>query len=175
MTVKTLKDSFQAIIFAGRWTIAPMYAGLLIALIIYSYKFCTLLAALVTQMFTISEEHLMLSVLSLVDISMVGNLIIMIMIGGYSIFLRRINLHGRENRPQWLDHINSGTLKVKMGTSLIGVSSIHLLKDFVGETGINYKHIIIHLIFVASTLALAFTDKLLHENHSENNHPAVIQ
>jgi uncharacterized protein (TIGR00645 family) len=169
---KTVMGKFlDRLIFSGRWLIAPMYFGLLVALVLYSYKFFIQLWELCHGVATITEEQLMLGVLSLVDISMVGNLIIMIIIGGYEIFVRKLHLGSHVDRPQWLAHMSSGTLKVKMGSSLIGVSSIHLLKDFINAHNVDLRsatvHIIIHLVFLISTICLVLADKWGHTHHSK--------
>ena len=155
---------FEAFIYGGRWAMVPMYVGLLATLGIYVWRFLVQLLELCHQSGSISEGNLMLAVLGLVDLTMIGNLIVMIMIGSYSIFVRPLGTGS--TRPQWLEHISSGTLKVKIGTSLIGITSVHLLKDFVDSEALTreqiIRHVGIHLIFVISTLCLAFTDKVLH-------------
>lgn len=167
---------FEAFIYSGRWVIAPMYVGLFFALVIYTLKFIEELREITCQFFGIEsvpffhieETLLLLRVLSLVDITMIGNLIIMIMIGSYSIFIRKFE---NTDKPQWLEHISASTLKIKMGMSLMGVSSIHLLKDFIDAKEISWdiiaKHGTIHTIFIISTLALAYADKLMHNTHTE--------
>jgi len=160
---------FERLIYAGRWVIAPMYVGLFVGNLIYVYKFFVELLDLCERILVITEAELLIGILNLVDITMIGNLIVMIMIGGYSIFIQKIVIRNEEERPQWLNNINSGTLKVKMGMSLIGVSSIHLLKDFVSQGDINWKHVVIHLIFVTSSFAMAKIDSILHPviNHGK--------
>jgi len=117
----------------------------------------------------ITEELLMLGVLTLVDITMVANLLVMVIIGGYATFVSRINLDNHPDKPDWLDKIDAGTLKVKLATALVGISGIHLLKSF-----INIKEksndqvmwqVIIHVVFLLSSVMLAYTEKLMHKNH----------
>ncbi len=162
---------FEACIYAGRWLCAPMYVGLLCVLAIYVYKFGQQLLELLHTASTIDETRLMVVALTFVDVTMVGHLIIMIITGSYSIFVKRFEVLHDEDRPQWLDKITAGTLKVKMATSLIGVSSIHLLKDFIDAEKLGweliYKHALIHGVFLASTIALAMADKLSHSQSSD--------
>lgn len=164
---------FENFIYGGRWLIAPMYVGMLVVLGVYTYNFIHQIWELILHFQTMHEGEMIASVLGLVDILMIANLIIMIMVGGYHIFVRRFNIMAADERPQWLEHISSGTLKTKMGMSLIGVSSIHLLRDFVSDGPINWelvgKHAGIHLIFVISTIALAYTDKLMHSHTQTDN------
>lgn len=165
---------FEHFIFGGRWVIAPMYVGLLVALGVYTLKFVQEVISLFgyeVHLFPLSEAELMLKVLSLVDATMLGNLIILIMVGSYTIFVRKIQINGGD-QPKWLEGITSSTLKIKMGMSLVGVSTIHLLKDFIAETPVPQelliRHIVVHIVFILSTIALAYTDKLAHSNESKH-------
>ncbi len=164
------ESGLEKVIFASRWFQAPLYAGLIVAGLLYTYKFVVELIHLVTTVNEISEEMLMLGVLTLVDITMVANLLVMVIIGGYATFVSRIHLEDHADKPDWLDKIDAGTLKVKLATALIGISGIHLLKTF-----INIKEkpqdqvlwqIIIHVVFLLSAVMLAFTERLMHKNHS---------
>ncbi len=170
--LRFIADGTEHLIYGSRWILAPLYAGLVLAMALYSYKFIEELYHLFVNINHIEESEVMLSLLNLVDITMVGNLVLMIMIGGYSIFVRKIEFIKVENRPQWLNQINSGTLKVKMGMSLIGVSSIHLLKAFINAEKMEWKTvsilITIHTLFIISTLALGLTDKMLHPTPPPN-------
>ncbi len=77
------------------------------------------------------EAGIMLIVLGLIDAVMISNLLIMVIIGGYETFVSRLNLEGHPDEPDWLSHVNDNLLKVKLATSIIGISSIHLLKTFI--------------------------------------------
>ncbi len=166
-------------IFASRWLQAPLYVGLIVAQGIYVYQFFLelwhLFHAAVTN--TLPEgvkhdmsTHIMLGVLGLIDVVMIANLLIMVIIGGYETFVSRLNLDGHDDQPEWLSHVNAGMLKVKLATALISISSIHLLKTFitvnaepsvvVNNSGVMWQ-VIIHVVFVLSAIALAWTDKLM--------------
>jgi uncharacterized protein (TIGR00645 family) len=176
--LKQIENGFEGIVFASRWIQAPTYFGLIVGAILYSYKFLTELVHLCMTVDTINEEVLMLGILTLVDITMVLNLLIIVIIGGYATFVSRIDLEKHEDRPDWLEKINAGTLKVKLAGALVGISGIHLLKSF-----INISHrdadqvkwqVIIHIVFLFSTLALAYTEKVLHSTESspaKSKHP----
>jgi uncharacterized protein (TIGR00645 family) len=170
--MKQVENIFEHVIFASRWIQAPIYGGLIIGSILYTYKFFVELLHLCLTVNTISEEVLMLGILTLVDITMVLNLLIMVIIGGYSTFVSRIHLDKHEDRPDWLEKINAGTLKVKLAGALVGISGIHLLKAFVDIGKKDPEQvklqIIIHIVFLFSTLALAYTEKVLHS--SEGTH-----
>ncbi len=159
--------ALEKLIFASRWFQAPMYAGLIVAGVIYAVKFLIELVHIAQTATSLSEEHLMLAVLTLVDITMVANLLVMVIIGGYATFVSRLNLESHEDRPDWLQKVDAGTIKVKMAGSLVGVSGIHLLKTFINIDNRPIEsvkwQIIIHLVFLASTLFLALTEWILQK------------
>jgi uncharacterized protein (TIGR00645 family) len=172
MSKEKVENVLEKVIFASRWFQAPLYAGLIVAGVLYAYKFVIELWHLVATVNEITEELLMLGVLTLVDITMVANLLVMVIIGGYATFVSRINLDNHPDKPDWLDKIDAGTLKVKLATALVGISGIHLLKSF-----INIKEksndqvmwqVIIHVVFLLSSVMLAYTEKLMHKNHKSS-------
>ncbi len=171
MVMKKLESFFEAIIFSSRWIQAPIYGGLIVGALLYTYKFLVELVHLVMTINSLSEEVVMLGILTLVDIAMVLNLLVMVIIGGYATFVSRMDLDRHEDRPDWLEKINAGTLKVKLAGALVGISGIHLLKSFVDIGKKDFEQvkwqIIIHVVFLFSTMALAFTEKILHESESK--------
>jgi uncharacterized protein (TIGR00645 family) len=143
----------------------------------YTYKFMQELANLALQIDRISEVSMMLGILGLIDISMVMNLLIIVIIGGYSIFTSKIDFDEQEDRPQWIDHLDADRLKVKLSTSLASISGVHLLKTFIdihSNTKGNFSsmnfEIGIHLVFIFSALALAFIVRILDSKRNESVH-----
>jgi uncharacterized protein (TIGR00645 family) len=167
---KRLESIFEQIIFGSRWLQAPLYIGLIVGGILYAYKFIVELVHLCLTIDEITESALMLGVLTLVDITMVANLLIMVIIGGYSTFVSRIDIDKHEDKPEWLQKVDAGTLKVKLAGSLVGVSGIHLLQTFINIKNQDTSHVmwqvIIHVVFLFSSIMLAYSEKLLHEKHS---------
>lgn len=165
MANKSVESLFEKIIFSSRWFQAPLYGGLIVAGVLYSYKFLVELVHLVTTINEISEEVLMLGVLTLVDITMVANLLIMVIIGGYATFVSRLELSNHPDKPDWLEKIDAGTLKVKLATALVGISGIHLLKTFINVKEKSSEQVmwqvIIHVVFLVSAVMLAYTEKLM--------------
>ena len=163
-----LENFIEKIIFASRWFQAPLYLGLIIAGLLYTYKYFQELIHLCLEIGTLTEEVLMLGILTLVDVTMVANLLIMVIIGGYSTFVSKLDIEDKEDKPEWLKMVGAGTLKVKLAVSLVGISSIHLLKSFLNIAHKDVEQvkwqIIIHVVFLVSAIILAYTDKLLHEN-----------
>jgi uncharacterized protein (TIGR00645 family) len=174
---KPRRNPFNRLIFASRWLQAPLYAGLIVAQCVYVYQFLVELWHLVTVAFghaapaahgavaASTSEAIMLSVLGLIDVVMIANLLIMVIIGGYETFVSRLDLDDHPDQPEWLSHVNAGVLKVKLATALIGISSIHLLKSFIEadrrpEQAMLWQ-VIIHVTFVFSAFALAWTDRVM--------------
>jgi len=117
----------------------------------------------------LTETVIMLAVLGLIDVVMISNLLIMVIVGGYETFVSRMNLEGHRDNPEWLSHVNASVLKVKLGTAIIGISSIHLLRTFINAGNYTDKVLlwqtIIHIAFLLSAIAIAYTDKLLNDSH----------
>ena len=133
------------------------------------YEFPTIKDAagqVVREIPKLTETVIMLAVLALIDVVMISNLLIMVIVGGYETFVSRMNLEGHPDEPEWLSHVNASVLKVKLGTAIIGISSIHLLKTFINAGNLQEKVLmwqtIIHIGFLLSAIAIAYTDKLLN-------------
>jgi uncharacterized protein (TIGR00645 family) len=174
-------------IFASRWLQMPLYLGLILAQGVYVWHFFIELYHLVFAAFgsqsdvialvksigyktdapitSLNETVIMLVVLALIDVVMISNLLIMVIVGGYETFVSRMNLQDHPDQPEWLSHVNASVLKVKLATAIIGISSIHLLKTFINaanytEQVLKYQTII-HITFLFSAMAIAYTDKLM--------------
>jgi uncharacterized protein (TIGR00645 family) len=150
-------------IFFSRWLQAPLYLGLIVAQGVYVVKFWQELIHLLKDYSHFSEAEVMLLVLGLVDVVMIANLLIMVIIGGYETFVSRIDMRGHRDEPEWLSHVNPNVLKVKLAMSIIGISSIHLLKSFISADELSNDTLmwqtIIHMAFIASAIGLAWIDK----------------
>ncbi len=170
--MKRLEKLLEHIVFASRWVQAPIYFGLIIGSLLYTYKFVEELIHLFIHTPELTEEVVMLGILTLIDISMVINLIVVVVIGGYSTFVSKLDFGQHEDKPEWLEEINAGTLKVKLAISLVGVSSIHLLKTFINIHNSDREQVLlqvlIHFVFLLSSLFLAYTDKILHSTANEH-------
>jgi uncharacterized protein (TIGR00645 family) len=180
------------LIFASRWLQLPLYLGLILAQGVYVFQFWTELVHLIEAAFgnqqalellvksigyksdlavtKLNETILMLVVLGLIDVVMISNLLIMVIIGGYETFVSRMGLEDHPDQPEWLSHVNASVLKVKLATAIIGISSIHLLKTFINADNYAEKTLlwqtVIHVAFLLSAMAIAYTDRLLAGNHA---------
>jgi len=182
-------------IFASRWLQLPLYIGLIAAQGVYVFHFWvelvhlleaafgnqTALQALVTSIgykemgptVALNETIIMLVVLALIDVVMISNLLIMVILGGYDTFVSRMNIEGHPDEPEWLSHVNASVLKVKLATAIIGISSIHLLKTFINADNYSEKVLIaqtaIHITFLLSAMAIAYTDRLMLRTQNESH------
>ncbi|RYX96022.1 MAG: TIGR00645 family protein [Comamonadaceae bacterium] len=183
------------LIFASRWLQLPLYLGLIAAQAVYVVHFLVELWHLIEAAFgsqtalqalinsigykttvpvtALNETVIMLVVLALIDVVMISNLLIMVIIGGYETFVSRMNLEGHRDQPEWLSHVNASVLKVKLATAIIGISSIHLLKTFINADNYTDKVLIaqtvIHITFLLSALAIAYTDKLMSRSQDDRH------
>ena len=179
-------------IFMSRWLQLPLYLGLILAQCVYVYHFWvellhliqaamgsdSALSALIAGIGVetaaplpgtggkLTETVIMLAVLGLIDVVMISNLLIMVIVGGYETFVSRLGLEGHRDEPEWLSHVNASVLKVKLGTAIIGISSIHLLKTFINADATKPEvmmwQTLIHLAFLLSAIAIAYTDRLIN-------------
>lgn len=172
--IKKVENLFEGFMFWSRWVQAPLYTGLIVAAFLYLYTFFAELFHIYQDLAHLAETEMMLKILSLVDISMVMNLVVMVTIGGYSIFTSRIDVDMHEDKPLWLEDLDAGQLKIKLSTSLASISGVQLLKTFIdfreGNANIGpieniYVEIVIHMVFIVSALLLSLTEKTTHSYH----------
>jgi uncharacterized protein (TIGR00645 family) len=174
--MKEIKN-LSRFIFMSRWFQLPLYLGLMVILAIYVYRFLKELFVLMSHLNGLNDTQIMLGVLDLIDVVMIANLLIMVILGGYETFVSPLLLQSHPDQPEWLDHLDAGGMKVKLALSLIGISSIHLLRTFIDPSqltnfGIMWQ-VLIHLTLLVSAFTIAFTNKLLvnpRKMYAENNH-----
>lgn len=174
------------LIFATRWLQLPLYLGLIVAQVVYVVLFVEELFHLVELLWHPSaldasitrlglterskETVIMIIVLSLIDVVMISNLLIMVIVGGYETFVSRLRLEGHPDQPEWLSHVNANVLKVKLATAIIGISSIHLLKSFISAGTLSeqslYWQSVIHGLFLVSALSIALIDRIMSVGYS---------
>jgi uncharacterized protein (TIGR00645 family) len=181
------------LIFASRWLQLPLYLGLILAQCVYVFHFAVELKDLIGAVLgdanslkhileivtvpgtegpkKLTEATIMLVVLGLIDVVMISNLLIMVIVGGYETFVSRMHLQGHPDQPEWLSHVNASVLKTKLAMAIIGISSIHLLKTFINAKSYDEKTLlwqtIIHVVFLLSAMAIAYTDRLVTLTHQQ--------
>lgn len=162
--IKATEKGFELIVFSARWLLAPFYLGMVVALVVLLVKFVEELLHVVFPSDPLDASQVVLAVLSLVDLSLIANLLIIVIFAGYENFISKIDVaKNHPDRPSWMGKVDYGGLKMKVIGSLVAISSIELLKDFIesthGEEPNNLKwRIFIHLVFLASGVLFAVMD-----------------
>ncbi|MBW8899503.1 MAG: YqhA family protein [Massilia sp.] len=190
------RSALASFMFASRWLQLPLYLGLILAQCVYVFHFWVELKDLVLAAMgndaalqhifqavavpvaplpdKLNETTIMLVVLGLIDVVMISNLLIMVIVGGYETFVSRMYLEDHPDQPEWLSHVNASVLKTKLAMAIIGISSIHLLKTFINAKSYDAQTIIaqtcIHVVFLLSAMAIAFTDRIMMNTQSDNKH-----
>ncbi|MBB4818581.1 uncharacterized protein (TIGR00645 family) [Pseudomonas alcaligenes] len=155
--------------YAARWLLAPIYFGLSLALLALSLKFFQEVYHVLPHVFEKTEAELILVLLSLIDMSLVGGLLVMVMISGYENFVSQLDIDEGKEKLSWLGKMDSGSLKMKVAASIVAISSIHLLRVFMDAQNIdNGKimwYVILHMTFVISAFAMGYLDKMTKHDH----------
>lgn len=168
--MKRLEKSFEHILFTSRWVMGPVYLGLALALVILLFKFAKEIWVLFADIMTATGGELIIGVLSLVDIALIMNLLIIIMFSGYENFVSKMDdLHSHQDRPEWMGHIGFSDLKLKLIGSIVAISGIELLKAFMNVDNLSDRHLAwmvgIHVTFLFSGLFYAAMDRLAGKGH----------
>lgn len=151
----SLIDFIGKVIFASRLMLTPIYLGLFVALGAYNWMFFKEVWHLLTHLGELQESDALLIVIGLIDMSMIVNLIDMTMIGGYSIFVREYDYEKLRDKPRWMHGFNTTAQKAKMGMSLIAISSVYLLKDFIQADTVSWDHVLKRSIMIATFIGIA--------------------
>ena len=158
-----LEKAIERFMYSARWILAPIYLGLSLALLALGIKFFQEVFHVLPNIFAIAEADLVLVVLSLIDLALVGGLIVMVMLSSYESFVSRLDIDGDDEKLGWLGKMDYTSLKNKVASSIVAISSIHLLKIFMNTPNIDNEklmwYVIIHLTFVASAFAMGILDK----------------
>lgn len=151
-------------VFQSRWLLAPLYLGLIVGLGILLVKFAQELLIFLPNTLSASQNDVILALLTLVDLVLVSNLVLMVVFSGYENFVSKIDVHDHPDRPEWMGKLDSGGLKLKLIASIVAISSISLLKSFMNIDKVSdrdlYWMVAMHALFVVSGLILALTDKV---------------
>ncbi len=155
--------------YASRWLLAPVYLGMSLTLLAIAIKFFQELWHLLPHILEISDANLVLGLLSLVDLTLVGSLIVMVMFSGYENFVSQLDIEEDTEKLSWLGTHDYNSLKMKVATSIVAISSIHLLKVFMNVENIQndklFWFVVIHMTFVLSALLMGYLGKLEHPPH----------
>jgi uncharacterized protein (TIGR00645 family) len=162
--LKTAETSLESVLFASRWLLAPFYLGLAASLIVLLIKFVAELGHIAAHAFTATESEVILGVLALIDLALTGSLIIIVIFSGYENFVSRIDHGNHTDWPEWMGKIDFSGLKLKLLSSIVAISGIQLLKQFMAIDKVSDRDImwlvIVHVVFVVSSVLLALSDRL---------------
>jgi len=173
--MKKIETRLEGLIFNSRWLLAPFYIGLVGAVILLLVKFCQEFIHVAPHILDSSEGDAILAILTLVDMSLVANLLLIIIFSGYENFVSKIDAAGHEDKPEWMGKVDFSALKLKLIASIVAISAIELLKAFVnmekilapesgsGETVLLWK-VIIHVVLVISGVLFAVMDRIAEPN-----------
>ena len=161
----------EFVIFSSRWLMAPVYLGLIVALGILIVTFFRELYLQAPQVLSMDETDVILLVLTLVDLSLAGNLVLIILFSGYENFVSKIDsAHNNPDRPEWMGTLDFSGLKIKLIASIVAISGIHLLKIFMNVKDYTSEqlmwYVVIHLTFVVSGVAFAAMDWIEAKAHA---------
>ena len=165
-----MEKMFERCFYSARWLIAPVFLGLSLALVALALKFFQEVVHVLPHVFELSESDLILSLLSMIDMGLVGGLIVMVMYSSYENFVSRLDIEKEgSDKLSWLGKMDSGSLKNKVAASMVAISSIHLLGIFMNIEAIaNDKlvwYVVIHLTFVLSAFVMCCIDILTKKTH----------
>ncbi|WP_380182249.1 TIGR00645 family protein [Kalamiella sp. sgz302252] len=160
----------ENLIYASRWLLAPIYLGLSLGLLALAIKFFQEVFHLLPNVLAIAENDLVLVLLSMIDLTLVGGLLVMVMLSGYENFVSRLDIGEHKEKLSWLGKMDSGSLKNKVAASIVAISSIHLLRVFMDARNIPDNklmwYVIIHLAFVLSAFVMGYLDAMSRREKS---------
>jgi uncharacterized protein (TIGR00645 family) len=186
-----MEKLIERLLFSSRWILAPVYLGLSLALIalgitffvevfnVFSHVFSNIVSHAADAGAAVEaagdarnpEAELVLSLLAMVDLVLVGSLIVMVMFSGYENFVSKLDIDADSEKLGWLGKLDANSLKLKVASSIVAISSIHLLRAFMDarETPDNKLmwYVIIHLTFVVSALLMGVLDRIAFASHRE--------
>ncbi len=178
--IKAIEHALEVLMFNSRWLLAPFYLGLVASVVLLLVKFGQEFFHVAPHIFSGSESEIVLAILTLVDMSLVANLLLIIIFSGYENFVSKINTAGHEDRPDWMGKVDFSGLKIKLIGSIVAISGIELLKAFVNLSVADmssdpnamsqHEHYLgwkigLHLTFVFSGVMFAVMDRIAEGAH----------
>ena len=178
MTKAAAERWLESGLFASRWLMAPFYVGLIAALVALLWVFVHELWTELSHLLTMKPDDAILMALSLIDLSLAGNLVLIVIYSGYENFVSHIDTAGHEDRPDWMGTVDFSGLKMKLIASIVAISAIALLRAFMqlDDAGFDSTKlqwmVIVHLTFVVSGVLLAAMD-WIHSRGEAHKGPAA--
>jgi uncharacterized protein (TIGR00645 family) len=170
---KRVEHVLENVLFNSRWLMAPFYLGLVVSLVVLLYKFMLMLWEFILHAPAAKEADIILGVLSLIDVSLTGNLVLIVVFSGYENFVSRIDPRGHPDWPEWMTKVDFAGLKQKLLASIVAISAIQVLKAFMNiDASFDAQKmgwlVGVHLVFVVSALMLALSDRWGSDHGSDS-------
>jgi uncharacterized protein (TIGR00645 family) len=163
----------EQLILTSRWLLVPLYMLLSLLLIAFGVRAAVESVHIFGHLLDVSETDLTLAALSLIDMVLIANLIVMVALSSYETFVSTIDVTPDREKPSWLGKYDPGTIKLKLAASLVGISAIHLLRAYLNRDEFDSQRLFtltaVHLAFVVSALILAWVDKIAFAEHRESH------
>ncbi|MFK0384287.1 MULTISPECIES: TIGR00645 family protein [Rhizobium/Agrobacterium group] len=173
--MKSLELLVERIILSSRWLLVAFYLGLVAALAVYAFSFALKFFKVAKNVFNYDEADMILAMLGLIDAALVASLIVMVMISGYENFVSRFD--EADGEVSFLGKLDAGSLKIKVASSIVAISSIHLLQIFLNANQYTDSKLmwftIMHLAFVVSAVMLGYLEKLMAKSKDKPENPAI--
>jgi uncharacterized protein (TIGR00645 family) len=164
--MKKLENAIEFAVLASRWLLVIFYLGLAVALGLYAITFARKLWEYCGKVMEIAETEAILKILSLIDASLVASLVVMVIISGYENFVSKLD--NASGELSWLGKIDANSLKIKVASTIVAISSIHLLQVFLNADQYSEARLmwltLMHLAFVFSALLLAYIDRFMSQS-----------
>ncbi len=183
--MKKVEHALETLMFNSRWLLAPFYIGLVIGIAMLLVKFVQEFFHILPHLFDSAESEVVLAILTLVDMSLVANLLIIIIFSGYENFVSKIDTANHEDRPEWMGKVDFSGLKIKLIASIVAISAIELLKAFVNVTSVGNPadpgawtvadkqlawKVGIHFVLIVSGVLFAIMDRVAEGTKSHGKH-----
>ncbi|MBL8587011.1 MAG: TIGR00645 family protein [Methylobacteriaceae bacterium] len=167
----------EQFLFTSRWLMAPFYVALVVALAGLLVKAVQHTIHFMMHVVSGTESEVILGVLALVDLTLTGSLIVIVVFSGYENFVSRIEHSDHKDWPEWMGTIDFTGLKLKLLSSIVAISAIQLLRAFLDLKNVSDRDLMwqtgIHMVFVVSGLVLAWTDRLTEHGPKGGGKPTA--
>lgn len=164
-----IEKALERFLFASRWLLAPFYVALVLGLAGLLIKTMLELVHFLPMVFFGKESDIVLGILSLVDLTFTGSLVVIVVFSGYENFVSKIDANDHKDWPEWMGKIDFSGLKLKLMSSIVAISAIQLLKAFMNVGNVSDRELMwlvgIHVVFVGSGIILALTDRISADKH----------